>query len=102
VSPGSGPPDSRSIFPIGSISKQFTAAAIVALAELVNEGPLLRSDPRIVQRADVRPTLLSLLVLDSAIEGRRRHRGSTCPIRAGCETPAWPCRALRPRRRPHL
>lgn len=33
VSPGSGPPDSRSVFPIGSISKQFTAAAIVALAE---------------------------------------------------------------------
>lgn len=33
VSPGSGPPDSQSVFPIGSISKQFTAAAIVALAE---------------------------------------------------------------------
>jgi CubicO group peptidase (beta-lactamase class C family) len=33
VGPGSGPPDSRSVFPIGSISKQFTAAAIVALAD---------------------------------------------------------------------
>ena len=33
VGPGSGPPDSQSVFPIGSISKQFTAAAIVALAE---------------------------------------------------------------------
>jgi CubicO group peptidase (beta-lactamase class C family) len=33
VSPGSGPPDSRSVFPIGSISKQFTSAAIVALAD---------------------------------------------------------------------
>ena len=30
---GSGPPNSRSIFPIGSISKQFTAATIVALAD---------------------------------------------------------------------
>lgn len=33
VSPGSGPPASQSVFTIGSISKQFTAAAIVALAE---------------------------------------------------------------------
>ena len=33
VGPGSGPPDARSVFPIGSISKQFTAVAIVALAE---------------------------------------------------------------------
>ena len=33
VGPGSGPPDSRSVFPIGSISKHFTAAAIVALAD---------------------------------------------------------------------
>ena len=33
VGPGGGPPDSRSVFPIGSISKQFTAAAIVALAD---------------------------------------------------------------------
>jgi CubicO group peptidase (beta-lactamase class C family) len=33
VGPGAGPPDSRSVFPIGSISKQFTAAAIVALAD---------------------------------------------------------------------
>ena len=33
VGPGSGPPDSQSVFPIGSISKQFTAATIVALAE---------------------------------------------------------------------
>jgi CubicO group peptidase (beta-lactamase class C family) len=33
VGPGSGPPTSRSIFPIGSISKHFTAAAIVALAD---------------------------------------------------------------------
>jgi len=29
----SGPPDSRSVFPIGSISKHFTAATIVALAD---------------------------------------------------------------------
>ena len=33
VRAGSGPPDSRSVFPIGSISKQFTAATIVALAD---------------------------------------------------------------------
>jgi len=33
VGAGSGPPDSRSIFPIGSISKHFTAAAMVALAD---------------------------------------------------------------------
>jgi CubicO group peptidase (beta-lactamase class C family) len=33
VGPGAGPPDSRSVFPIGSISKHFTAAAIVALAD---------------------------------------------------------------------
>src|SRR5262245_22670913 len=33
LGPGAGPPDSRSVFPIGSISKQFTAAAIVALAD---------------------------------------------------------------------
>lgn len=33
VGPGAGPPGSGSIFPIGSISKQFTAATIVALAD---------------------------------------------------------------------
>lgn len=33
VGPGGGPPDARSIFPIGSISKQLTAAAILALAD---------------------------------------------------------------------
>jgi CubicO group peptidase (beta-lactamase class C family) len=33
IGAGSGPPDSRSVFPIGSISKQFTAATIVALAD---------------------------------------------------------------------
>ncbi|MHB8799517.1 MAG: serine hydrolase domain-containing protein [Thermoanaerobaculia bacterium] len=30
---GEGPPTSRSVFPVGSISKQFTAAAILALAD---------------------------------------------------------------------
>jgi len=39
---GSGPPDSRSIFPIGSISKQFTAAAVVAL---VDDGQLRLEAP---------------------------------------------------------
>lgn len=33
VGSGSGPPDSQSVFPVGSISKQFTAAAIVGLAD---------------------------------------------------------------------
>jgi CubicO group peptidase (beta-lactamase class C family) len=33
VGASSGPPDSRSVFPIRSISKQFTAATIVALAD---------------------------------------------------------------------
>lgn len=30
---GKGPPTSRSVFPVGSISKQFTAAAVLALAD---------------------------------------------------------------------
>lgn len=30
---GEGPPTSRSVFPVGSISKQFTAAAVLALAD---------------------------------------------------------------------
>jgi CubicO group peptidase (beta-lactamase class C family) len=42
VGPGSGPPDSRSVFPVGSISKHFTAAAIVALAD---EGKLRLDAP---------------------------------------------------------
>jgi CubicO group peptidase (beta-lactamase class C family) len=33
VGPGGGAPTSRSVFPVGSISKQFTAATIVALAD---------------------------------------------------------------------
>jgi CubicO group peptidase (beta-lactamase class C family) len=33
VGPGGGPPTSRSVFPIGSISKQSTAATILALAD---------------------------------------------------------------------
>jgi len=33
VAAGAGPPTSQSVFPIGSISKQFTAAAILSLAD---------------------------------------------------------------------
>lgn len=33
VRDGEGPPTSRSVFPVGSISKQFTAAAVLALAD---------------------------------------------------------------------
>ncbi|MCL4807400.1 MAG: beta-lactamase family protein [Thermoanaerobaculia bacterium] len=40
VRDGEGPPTSRSVFPVGSISKQFTAAAVLAL---VDEG-LVRLD----------------------------------------------------------
>jgi CubicO group peptidase (beta-lactamase class C family) len=40
--PGAGPPDSRTVFPVGSISKQFTAAAILSLAD---EGKLRLDAP---------------------------------------------------------
>ncbi len=46
VRDGEGPPTSRSVFPVGSISKQFTAAAVLALAD---EG-LLRLDAPVRDR----------------------------------------------------